>query len=801
MLSARQQSIPQQAKYQLVNQQQHQTIGNLTLRENSIGNNSLANNSQVNNGMSNNYSNNVGLNNINSSGNINLNSHLNNVEEGSLEAKTLQNHKIITVNNQVQRTILNRRINKIVKKDSNPSQQIFGGMTYRQNVDQNSNSNGQYFTQIRAQNLPVDPSLIINPLNNGQISFQTTINSPRVPVHGVNISEQILDKHYNGVISTNHIQNNFQNIQSQPNVTNIHNIKNFNNYHFEIKGGAGNGAINQFLPEDSRSLDRIIVSNSLVNNSIVQQQQQQDQVNQSLNLQQLMITKRPTYNSQNPHGALNSNQTQSNFNTNEVRQQVLKRNNKQSNQSIDMKRNNQINLSNQKKIQESLTKNKFMLTMSRPKNFSNLNDESKRQLYDNSSNSLDPRKKVSPRNNQGSPGISSLAQDAANQSIDEPKKFKIQFPMTPRDALMHLSKYMLEQRKGGPLQPPDGPDNGGFDNDKNEYICDANDHLAFRYEVIKRLGKGSFGQVFKCYDHMKKEFAAVKILRNKKRLFKQGLIEIKLLEQLRDGDPEDKKNIIRIKESFVFRKHLIISFEMLSINLYEFIKMNNFQGVSVGLVRRFAIQLLVALHYMKENNICHCDMKPENILLRKSNKSGIKVIDFGSGTYENEQFYTYIQSRFYRAPEIMMGIKYTPAIDMWSLGCILYELYVGYPIFAGEDEKEQIQCIMEVKGAPPRSMIVMASRRKIFFDDDYSPLVTANSKGKVRKPNSKSLEKLMNCEDPTFVDFLDKTLEWKPEKRLTPEQAFQHPWIKAGIKELKQKIEQQALQTQRSKSC
>lgn len=116
-----------------------------------------------------------------------------------------------------------------------------------------------------------------------------------------------------------------------------------------------------------------------------------------------------------------------------------------------------------------------------------------------------------------------------------------------------------------------------------------------------------------------------------------------------------------------------------------------------------------------------------------------------------------------------MGIRYTPAIDMWSLGCILYELYVGYPIFAGEDEKEQIQCIMEVKGIPPRSMIVMATRRKIFFDDDYSPLITANSKGKIRKPNSKSLEKLMNCEDPAFVDFLDKVLEWKPEKRLTPE--------------------------------
>lgn len=76
---------------------------------------------------------------------------------------------------------------------------------------------------------------------------------------------------------------------------------------------------------------------------------------------------------------------------------------------------------------------------------------------------------------------------------------------------------------------------------------------------------------------------------------------------------------------------------------------------------------------------------------------------------------------------------------------------------------------MEVKGVPPRSMIVMATRRKIFFDDDYSPIIIPNSKGKIRKANTKSLEKLMNCEDPTFVDFIDKCLEWKPDKRLTPE--------------------------------
>jgi dual specificity tyrosine-phosphorylation-regulated kinase 2/3/4 len=234
--------------------------------------------------------------------------------------------------------------------------------------------------------------------------------------------------------------------------------------------------------------------------------------------------------------------------------------------------------------------------------------------------------------------------------------------MDPRSAVINFSKYLLEiekseildyetiyffninKRKQKNMQgmTPDGVDNNGFDNDKNEYITEEGQHIAYRYEITDRLGKGSFGQVFKCFDHKNQEVVALKILRNKKRLYKQGLIEAKILEELCENDPEDKKNIIRIKEKFVFRKHLILSFEMLSMNLYEFIKSNNFQGVSVGLVRRFAIQLLVSLHYMKEHNIIHCDMKPENILLRKPNKSGIKVIDFGSGTYENEQFYTYI---------------------------------------------------------------------------------------------------------------------------------------------------------------
>lgn len=118
--------------------------------------------------------------------------------------------------------------------------------------------------------------------------------------------------------------------------------------------------------------------------------------------------------------------------------------------------------------------------------------------------------------------------------------------------------------------------NNGFDSDSNEYLSKINEHLAYRFEVVKKLGKGSFGVVLKCYDHKKKEYTALKILKNKSRLYQQGLVEAKLIKHLNDYDKEDKKNIIRRLDQFVFRKHLMITFEMLSVNLYEFIKMNNF---------------------------------------------------------------------------------------------------------------------------------------------------------------------------------------------------------------------------------
>lgn len=160
--------------------------------------------------------------------------------------------------------------------------------------------------------------------------------------------------------------------------------------------------------------------------------------------------------------------------------------------------------------------------------------------------------------------------------------------------------------------------------------------ISYRYDIIRTLGKGSFGVVFKWYDYKEKDFIALKVIKCKKKLQKQGLVEVGLLQFLDQNDAEDKKNIVKIKDYFYWRNHLWISFEMLSINLYDLLRNNNFAGFTISLIRRFAIQILVSLDYLNEHGIVHWDLKPENVLLRKVNKSGVKLIDFGSSCFQDK---------------------------------------------------------------------------------------------------------------------------------------------------------------------
>lgn len=213
------------------------------------------------------------------------------------------------------------------------------------------------------------------------------------------------------------------------------------------------------------------------------------------------------------------------------------------------------------------------------------------------------------------------------------------------------------------------------------------------------------------------------------------------------------------------------------MNLYEFIKANAFRGFSLKLIRRFTKQMLSSLNLLKQHKVIHCDLKPENILLRHPLHSEIKVIDFGSSCFENEKVYTYIQSRFYRSPEVILGMTYGMPIDMWSLGCILAELYTGVPIFPGENEQEQLACIMEVFGPPEKHLIEKSTRKKLFFDSMGKPRLTVSSKGRRRRPSSKTLQQVLKCDDEAFLDFLARCLRWDPDRRLKPEEAIHHEFI------------------------
>lgn len=343
-----------------------------------------------------------------------------------------------------------------------------------------------------------------------------------------------------------------------------------------------------------------------------------------------------------------------------------------------------------------------------------------------------------------------------------------------------------------------GTNNHGYDDENGSYVHVPHDHISYRFEVLKVIGKGSFGQVVKAYDHKYQILVALKMVKNEKRFHRQAQEEIRILEHLKKQDKDNNMNIIHMYENFTFRNHICITFELLSVNLYELIKRNRFKGFSIQLVRKFAHSILLCLDALYKNRIIHCDLKPENILLKQQGRSGIKVIDFGSSCYEHQRVYTYIQSRFYRAPEVIIGAKYGMPIDMWSLGCILAELVSGYPLFPGEEEGDQLACIIELLGMPPPKLLEQAKRARNFISSKgYPRYCTVNTlpdgtevlqggssrRGKPRGlPGSKDLvTALKGCDDPLFLNFLCRVLDWDPQQRLTPSQALRHAWLRRRL--------------------
>lgn len=324
--------------------------------------------------------------------------------------------------------------------------------------------------------------------------------------------------------------------------------------------------------------------------------------------------------------------------------------------------------------------------------------------------------------------------------------------------------------------------NNCYDLSNGKYRIVIDDHIHYRYKILKLLGSGTFSDCYKVLDYKTNTEVAMKIIKNKPKFNRAAKIEIEILNEISKYDTDDC--VIKMFDNFVFRNHIIIIFELQKSNLYQIMKKYNFVGFELNVTREIAIDILRTLKLFKNMNIIHADLKPENIVLRYQRdeiKDGVfsvsKVIDVGSAIYKENISATYIQSRYYRSPEVVLGCELGPEIDMWSLGTILVELDSGYPLFPARNETELLLMQIEMFGLFPNYMIQTAKQKRKFFTNMGTLLYNKDNKGIIRYPNTKNIKTKLISTDEHFIDFILKCLIFDPKKRLTVEDALNHPWI------------------------
>jgi tRNA A-37 threonylcarbamoyl transferase component Bud32 len=274
----------------------------------------------------------------------------------------------------------------------------------------------------------------------------------------------------------------------------------------------------------------------------------------------------------------------------------------------------------------------------------------------------------------------------------------------------------------------------GFAEDK-DYKPRVGSVVAGRYRITRRLGSAAFSQAVAAIDSVTGLEVCLKIVKNNKEYLDQSLDEIKLLEYLNrramsllrehssGGDAplmaKAATRVLRLLDFFYYKEHLFLVSELLKDNLYEFQKFVFKTGAptffTLPRVQTIARQVLSALDFVHSLGIIHCDLKPENLLLASYSKCKVKVIDFGSSCFITDHLTSYIQSRSYRAPEVILGLPYGPKIDVWSLGCILFELATGRVLFVNDSVPVILSRMEGILGKIPEHLIDAGSQSHSFF--------------------------------------------------------------------------------------
>ncbi|KAF2225671.1 kinase-like domain-containing protein [Elsinoe ampelina] len=338
-----------------------------------------------------------------------------------------------------------------------------------------------------------------------------------------------------------------------------------------------------------------------------------------------------------------------------------------------------------------------------------------------------------------------------------------------------------------------------WDDPEGYYRIILGELLDKRYQVHSNLGKGVFSAVVRATDNRTGNTVAIKVIRKQESMYRAGLKEIHTLEKLAEADPEDKRHVIRLERHFMHKGHLCMVFENLSINLREVLKkFGRDVGINIKAVRAYAQQIFLGLSLLKKCEIIHADLKPDNVLVNE-NRSQLKIADLGSAfDAQDSEITDTLVSRFYRGPEIMLGLKGDYALDMWSIGCTLFELYTGRILFTGGSNNQMLKSIMECRGKIPNRVLKRAEYwdqhfepNGTFLSQEYDPVTR---KDVVRPMNivrtvpnkeirarvfasAKNLSIAETKELNLFSDLLEKCLAVDPGRRISPNEALRHGFI------------------------
>jgi serine/threonine protein kinase len=228
--------------------------------------------------------------------------------------------------------------------------------------------------------------------------------------------------------------------------------------------------------------------------------------------------------------------------------------------------------------------------------------------------------------------------------------------------------------------------------------------------VIKELGSGCSSNVYTGVDRHSHRLVALKVAKSTKDIFDNSLDEVRILRHIRRHDPADVHCLLRLHDAFYFQEHLVIVTELLHASLFACYR--SFESGEARLrffngqrMATLMVQMLDALAFLHAQGITHCDVKSENICLTSAARDRFKLLDFGSAVRRFDNHNSYVQSRWCRAPEVMLGCLWNEKVDLWALACVLAEPFIGQPLFRCATVEGVLAAQVAVLGAMPQHML------------------------------------------------------------------------------------------------